>query len=117
MTSAMRILLYGVTTDAVDGKTLQFKVCNIFVIQSHNDLNVLDRSPLFSNLAQDKAPPVHYTINGHSYNMGYYLADGIYPQWATLVQTISSSLGAKKQYFAMMQESARKDAERAFRVL
>ncbi|CAL5330637.1 unnamed protein product [Camellia sinensis] len=84
---------------------------------SHNDLNVLDRSPLFSDLAQGKAPPVHYTINGHNYDMGYYLADGIYPQWATLVQTISSPQGAKRQHFAMMQESARKDVERAFGVL
>ncbi|XP_028095837.1 uncharacterized protein LOC114295730 [Camellia sinensis] len=45
---------------------------------SHNDLNVLDRSPLFSDLAYGKAPLVLYTINGHSYNMSYYLADGIY---------------------------------------
>lgn len=84
---------------------------------SHNDLNILDRSPLFSDLAQGKAPPIHYTINGHNYDMGYYLADGIYPQWATLVQTISSPQGAKRQHFAMMQESARKDVERAFGVL
>ncbi|CAL5390252.1 unnamed protein product [Camellia sinensis] len=84
---------------------------------SHNDLNVLDRSPLFSDLAQGKALPVHYTINGHSYDMGYYLADGIYSQWATLVQTIYSPQGAKRQHFAMMQESARKDIERAFGVL
>ncbi|GMQ07001.1 hypothetical protein CsSME_00051378 [Camellia sinensis var. sinensis] len=83
---------------------------------SHNDLNVLDRSPLFFDLAQGKALPIHYTINGHSYNMSYYLADGIYPQWTTLVQTISSPQGAKKQHFAMMQESARKDVERAFGV-
>ncbi|XP_028104314.1 uncharacterized protein LOC114303368 [Camellia sinensis] len=49
--------------------------------------------------------------------MSYYLADGIYPQWTTLVQTISSPQGAKKQHFAMMQESARKDVKRAFGVL
>ena len=71
---------------------------------------------LFSDLAQGKAPPVHYTINGHSYDMGYYLADDIYPQWATLVQTISSLQGAKQQHFAMMQKSAMKDVERAFGV-
>ncbi|XP_058198445.1 uncharacterized protein LOC131313964 [Rhododendron vialii] len=84
---------------------------------SHNDLNVLDRSPLFDELVQGRAPPANYSINGHAYNMGYYLADGIYPPWATLVQTISSPQGAKKQHFSMMQESTRKDVERAFGVL
>ncbi|XP_028060011.1 uncharacterized protein LOC114263608 [Camellia sinensis] len=84
---------------------------------SHNDLNVLDRSPICFDLAQGKAPPIQYTINGHTYNMGCYLANGIYPQWATLAQTISSPQGANKQHFAMMQESKRKDVERAFRVL
>lgn len=49
--------------------------------------------------------------------MGYYLADGMYPQWATIVQTISSPQGAKKQHFSKMQESVRKDVEQAFGVL
>ncbi|XP_028053304.1 uncharacterized protein LOC114257727 [Camellia sinensis] len=85
--------------------------------RSHNDLNVLDRSPLFSDLAQGKAPPTNFTVNGHTYNMGYYLANGIYPPWATLVQTISSLQGAMKQHFSMMQESAKKDAEQTSIIL
>ncbi|GLT53669.1 hypothetical protein SLA2020_269260 [Shorea laevis] len=84
---------------------------------SHNDINVLERSFIFSDLAQGRAPLVNYTVNGHNYNMGYYLADGIYPQWATFVKTISSPQGNKRKYFATAQESARKDVERAFGVL
>ncbi|XP_018854897.2 uncharacterized protein LOC109017023 [Juglans regia] len=64
-----------------------------------------------------RAPPCNYTINGHEYTMGYYLADGIYPSWATLVKTIPSPQGNKKKHFAACQESTRKDVERAFGVL
>ncbi|XP_029708579.2 uncharacterized protein LOC115255014 [Aedes albopictus] len=84
---------------------------------SNNDVNVLDRSPLFSEIYNGRAPVSNYTVNGRQYSTGYYLADGIYPPLATLVQTISSPIGLKKKNFAQMQESARKDVERAFGVL
>jgi hypothetical protein len=44
--------------------------------------------------------------------MGYYLADVIYPSWATFVKTIPEPRGNKKKYFAKAQESCRKDVER-----
>ncbi|GJU20196.1 nucleotide-binding alpha-beta plait domain-containing protein [Tanacetum coccineum] len=48
---------------------------------------------------------------------GYYLADGIYPQWATFVKSFTVANDAKHAYFKKRQEGARKDVERAFGVL
>ncbi|XP_028053850.1 uncharacterized protein LOC114258161 [Camellia sinensis] len=82
-----------------------------------NDITVLDKSPLFAELTRRCAPAANYTINNHAYTMGYYLADCIYPRWATIVKTISQPQGAKRQLFARMQEACRKDVKRAFGVL
>jgi len=85
--------------------------------RSLNDINVLYRSPIFAALAEGRTAPVNYIINGHEYTIGYYLVDGIYPNWSTFVKTIPKPLGAKRKYFARKQESARKDVKRAFGVL
>ena len=84
---------------------------------SLNDINVLHRSPLFAKLANGEAPKVNYNINGHEYTMGYYLVDGIYPSWATLVKTIPEPKGNKRTYFTKAHEAVWKDVERAFGVL
>jgi hypothetical protein len=54
---------------------------------THNDINVLQRSPVF------------------------------YPSWATFVKTISGPTLEKQSWFSKCQEAARKDVERAFGVL
>uniref|UniRef100_A0A0D3ARL9 DDE Tnp4 domain-containing protein n=1 Tax=Brassica oleracea var. oleracea TaxID=109376 RepID=A0A0D3ARL9_BRAOL len=82
-----------------------------------NDLNVLDRSPLFDDLLEGRAPRVRYMVNNHMYKLAYYLTDGIYPKWSTFIQTITLPQSPKQQLFAQVQESIRKDVERAFGVL
>ena len=53
---------------------------------AHNDINVLNKSPLFIDAINGEAasPRVNYIVNGTQYDTGYYLADGIYPEWAAL---------------------------------
>ncbi|GJU82953.1 ALP1-like protein [Tanacetum coccineum] len=84
------------------------------VAGANNDINVLDNSPLFDDLLNDTAHVVPYVVNGVGYEIGYYLADGIYPQWATFVKSFTVANDVKHAYFKKRQEGARKDVERAF---
>ena len=81
------------------------------MLESLNDINVLDRSSIFVALAESHIAPVNHTINGHEYIMGYYLAYVIYLNWSTFIKTIPRPLGAKRKYFTSKQESARKDVD------
>uniref|UniRef100_A0A0D3DBK5 DDE Tnp4 domain-containing protein n=1 Tax=Brassica oleracea var. oleracea TaxID=109376 RepID=A0A0D3DBK5_BRAOL len=82
-----------------------------------NDINVLDRSPVFDDIIKGHAPEVIYYVNGREYHMAYYLTDGIYPKLATFIQSIPLPQGPKAVLFAQRQEAVRKDVERAFGVL
>ena len=84
---------------------------------SINDINVLNQSPLFNDVLHGYAPEVRFSVNGTTYTRGYYLADGIYPEWATFVKSFSYPEDPKRLKFKEMQEAARKDVERAFGVL
>ncbi|XP_018450842.2 uncharacterized protein LOC108822299 [Raphanus sativus] len=82
-----------------------------------NDINVLDRSPVFDDIINGQAPQVTYSVNGREYRLAYYLTDGIYPKWATFIQSIPLPQSPQAVLFAKRQEAVRKDVERAFGVL
>ena len=103
--------------EAVASQDLWISHAFFGVAGSNNDINVLNQSNVFNDILEGRAASVQYTINGTPYNMGYYLADGIYPEWATFVKNISMPQGEKRKLFAQHQESARKDVEQAFGVL
>ncbi|GAA0170766.1 hypothetical protein LIER_41019 [Lithospermum erythrorhizon] len=81
------------------------------MIGTQNDINVLDKSPVFGDIFNGTMPPVDFRINGNKYDMPYYLIDGIYPKYDIFVKSISRPQGSKAQLFASYQERYRKDIE------
>uniref|UniRef100_A0A0D3DNG5 DDE Tnp4 domain-containing protein n=1 Tax=Brassica oleracea var. oleracea TaxID=109376 RepID=A0A0D3DNG5_BRAOL len=141
-TVAIRVLAYGTAADTVDeylrlGETTTRSCVENFVEgiiylfgdeclrrptpadlqRTLNDINVLDRSPVFDDIINGQTPQVTYSVNEREYHLAYYLTDGIYPKWATFIQSISLPQGPKAVLFAQRQEAVRKDVELAFGVL
>ncbi|XP_023759682.1 uncharacterized protein LOC111908077 [Lactuca sativa] len=87
------------------------------VVGSNNDVNVLDQSLIFDDLLSGKAPDAHFTVNGNEYKFGYYLRDGIHPQYSSFVKAFRHPIDPRDKYFKRRQEGVRKDVERAFGVL
>ncbi|GKD44919.1 WAT1-related protein isoform X1 [Tanacetum coccineum] len=86
---------------------------------SNNDVNVLRQSPILDDLKVGKAPEVPFVANDVTYKWGYYLTDGIYPEWAVLMKSISQpgSNYVKRIRYKQAHEATRKDVKRAFGVL
>ncbi|XP_076951618.1 uncharacterized protein LOC143625039 [Bidens hawaiensis] len=84
---------------------------------SNNDINGLNPSPLFIDVVEGYAPPCHFTVNGRQYNQGYYVADGIYPEWSTLVKSFKYPHTDEVKAFKKTSRVSKKDVEKAFGVL
>ncbi|XP_020415583.1 uncharacterized protein LOC109948082 [Prunus persica] len=125
-----RMLVYGCSADSIDeycrlGESTALeclrKFCSIieavygqWYLRSPNPADFYSRRRFPVN---GMSPHIQYVVNENEYNLGYYLANGIYPRWATLVKMISQSDTKKKRLFAQKQEAYRKDVERAFGIL
>jgi hypothetical protein len=84
---------------------------------SCNDINVLQRSPLMTRIANGETPRMQFVANNRTYYYGYFLADGIYPRWRTFVKPVKDPEGKCELDFHNAQAAARKDVERAFGIL
>ncbi|KAJ9552384.1 hypothetical protein OSB04_016429 [Centaurea solstitialis] len=82
-----------------------------------NDIIVVNQSPIFNDLFENKAPDSSFIANGTHYNHGCYLVDGIYPEWTTFVKAFRYPTEVPRLQFTTRQESARKDIERTFATL
>nr|GEX55767.1 protein ALP1-like isoform X1 [Tanacetum cinerariifolium] len=87
------------------------------VTGAKNDLTVLNNSLLFDDLLDDIAPVAPFECNEVTFEKGYYLADGIYPQWSSFVKSFMVANSENNALFKHKQKTARKDIERAFGIL
>ncbi|KAJ9553805.1 hypothetical protein OSB04_017850 [Centaurea solstitialis] len=87
------------------------------VLGATNDIIVVNQSPIFNDLFENKAPNSSFVVNNTHYNHGYYLADGIYPEWTTFVKAFRYPVEEPRVHFKTRQESAKKDIERTFATL
>jgi len=67
-------------------------------VGSNNDITVLYESNVFNEVLSGRALAIQYIVNRNQYNMGYYLVDDIYPDFAIFVKTISMPQGEKQNY-------------------
>ncbi|GKC84798.1 ALP1-like protein, partial [Tanacetum coccineum] len=72
-----------------------------------------------SDLKIERASKIPFVANDVTYPCGYYLLDGIHPEFATLAKTIQELVDDdnKRILYKLKQKSARKDVERTFDVL
>ncbi|XP_056860080.1 uncharacterized protein LOC130508539 [Raphanus sativus] len=73
---------------SIDCMHWEWKNCPTSWKGTMNDLNILDRSPVFDDTINGIAPQVNFYANRREYHLAYYLKDGIYPKWVTFIQYI-----------------------------
>ncbi|GKB01912.1 ribonuclease H-like domain-containing protein [Tanacetum coccineum] len=97
----------------VEGLFLPFVDSSPLDQGSNNDVNVLRQSPVLNDLKVGKAPEVPFVVNNVTYKWGYFLTDGIYPEWVVLIKSISQpgSNDVKRIRYKQAHEAARKDVE------
>ena len=77
---------------------------------------MLDRSPLIHNILTFEARDMSFQVNGSNYDRHYLLTNGIYPEWAYLIQSIHEPQDEKMAYFVERQKAVRNDVEQYFGV-
>nr|XP_043620600.1 uncharacterized protein LOC122592438 [Erigeron canadensis] len=66
---------------------------------SNNDINVFEASPVLEEIISGLAPTVGFYANNNYYKAGYYLTDGIYPEYSNFVKTFTDPIDEKRKYF------------------
>ncbi|XP_023732694.1 protein ALP1-like [Lactuca sativa] len=84
---------------------------------SLNDINVLNRSPIFNNIYDGSVLDSSFQLRGTPYKYVYHLVDEIYPEYAVFVKSFTCPKDARQKKFKKAQERATNDVESAFGAL
>ncbi|XP_076957955.1 uncharacterized protein LOC143633561 [Bidens hawaiensis] len=66
---------------------------------TNNDVAVINASPIFDRLTDGVSPDTSFSTNDVNHECGYYLVDGIYSKWATLVLSFTCPTDEKTSVF------------------
>ncbi len=72
------------------------------LLDNSDDIIMLERSSLVTNLLQGQASNMSFVVNGNTYPKYYLLVDDIYPWWSIFVQALHELQGKKWQHFSKM---------------
>ena len=93
----------SVIAEAVAGSDLYFWHVFVGCPGSQNDLHVLGVSSLTNKYMKSLAATTEYFIDGKRFEGCFFLADGIYPDFAYLMKTYSQPANHAGKLFAKMQ--------------
>ena len=85
--------------------------CFLRLLRSNNNINVLACSSFVQNIFIGVGYNMTFIANGKKYDCYYLLANGIYPQWFCLMQSIQLPSDEKCAHFTKWQETCMKDVE------
>ncbi|KAL7608403.1 hypothetical protein Lser_V15G11742 [Lactuca serriola] len=74
-----------------------------------NDINILNRSQIFNNIYDGSAPNSSFQVRGTPYKYGYYLVDGIYPEYDVFVKSFTTPHG-RMQVYKIVSEGLKDEA-------
>ncbi|XP_076898267.1 uncharacterized protein LOC143551803 [Bidens hawaiensis] len=66
------------------------------VVGSNNDINVLEQAPVMEGYISNTIPIASFWRNDNHYQGGYYLGDGIYPEYAIIMKTFRDPINEKE---------------------
>ncbi|XP_071680459.1 uncharacterized protein [Lolium perenne] len=133
ISAAMRFIAYGIPANYTEeylriGEDTTSESVRMFArliiklfgptyLRAPNEDDIKHLMEINEKRENEEAPTYNYKVMNNEYTIGYYLADGIYPDWATFVKSVKDPQDRIEAEFAKAQEAARKDIERAFGVL